>query len=200
MDALARLRPDLVTVPNFSLFADVPRHDNLFNMKRIAIAWLELVFAGIPTALHVNARTDRDWERWAEFIFHQPASQTLSFEFATGAKINGRGIWYVDRLNWLARQVNRPLAIAVRGTLGLESLRRNFEKVFVVDTSAYSKAIRRFRARRDSYSVVRWRRSFTLARQPIDHILQHNVDVCREVYGNPIAAHCQRGNAQEQQN
>ncbi len=37
--SLKSLNPSLVTVPNFSLLSNVPRHDNLANMKRIAIAW-----------------------------------------------------------------------------------------------------------------------------------------------------------------
>src|SRR5207249_4165551 len=51
-----------------SMFLDVPRWDNLHNMKRIALCWSELVSRGLPTSLHLNARTDRDWERWIEFI------------------------------------------------------------------------------------------------------------------------------------
>jgi len=33
------------------------------NMKRIAICWSELASCGIAASLHLNARTDRDWER-----------------------------------------------------------------------------------------------------------------------------------------
>jgi len=49
---------DLITTPNFSLFDDVPRNDNLYNMKRIARVWSEIQNAGVPCALHLNARTD----------------------------------------------------------------------------------------------------------------------------------------------
>jgi hypothetical protein len=41
----------------------VPRLDNLFNMKRIALVWSEIQREGMPCALHLNARTDRDFER-----------------------------------------------------------------------------------------------------------------------------------------
>ncbi len=50
LDDLAALAPALVTTPNFSLFSDKPREDNLYNMKRIAICWHELASRGIPTA------------------------------------------------------------------------------------------------------------------------------------------------------
>src|SRR5258708_7170766 len=35
--ALASIGVDLVTAPNFSIFTDVPRWDNFYNMKRIAL-------------------------------------------------------------------------------------------------------------------------------------------------------------------
>src|SRR5579864_2819248 len=64
IQSIARPKPDLLMGPNFSLFADVPRWTDMHNMKRIAICWQQLSAAGIPTSLHVNARTDHDWERW----------------------------------------------------------------------------------------------------------------------------------------
>src|SRR5262249_725993 len=79
-DRLAALAPALITVPNFSLPLDVIRHDNLHNIKRIALCWSELMLAGIPTALHVNARTDRDWERWVDFILQRKEVKAISFE------------------------------------------------------------------------------------------------------------------------
>ena len=60
---LHSLGVDMVTSPNFSLFTDVTRHDNLHNMKRIALTWAEFMAGGIACALHVNARTDTDSAR-----------------------------------------------------------------------------------------------------------------------------------------
>lgn len=42
IDYIVSLQPSLVTVPNFSLIADVPRYNDLYNIKRQAIAWHEL--------------------------------------------------------------------------------------------------------------------------------------------------------------
>lgn len=83
VESLARLEPALVTTPNFSLLADVPRFDNLHAMKRIALSWHELVCRGIPAALHLNARTDRDWERWTTFVKGRNEVQAVAFEFQT---------------------------------------------------------------------------------------------------------------------
>ncbi|TIQ76607.1 MAG: hypothetical protein E5X39_28735, partial [Mesorhizobium sp.] len=63
---LARLGVALVTAPNYSVLLDVPRTDNLYAMKRILLAWTEVAAAGLRAALHVNARTDHDYHRWAD--------------------------------------------------------------------------------------------------------------------------------------
>ena len=46
MSTLRDLGIALVSVPNFSLFLNVPRPDNLHSMKRIALGWAELMAAG----------------------------------------------------------------------------------------------------------------------------------------------------------
>lgn len=88
IDAIRRLRDlgtALVTTPNFSLFSDQPRWDDLHSMKRIAIVHEEFLHESVPAALHVNARTERGWERWGEYIGQRPEVTHIAFEFATGA-------------------------------------------------------------------------------------------------------------------
>lgn len=80
-EKLARLQPDLITSPNYSLPLNVVRQDNLYNIKRIGIAWNELVSEGIPTSLHVNGRTNKDWENWTDFISQREEIKCISFEF-----------------------------------------------------------------------------------------------------------------------
>ena len=46
LSALADLGIELITAPNYSLFTDVPRHDNMYNIKRIGIAWYEAIDFG----------------------------------------------------------------------------------------------------------------------------------------------------------
>jgi hypothetical protein len=77
-EQLAALRPDLITTPNYSTPLDTPRWDNLHNMKRIAICWSELIQEGVPTSLHLNARTDRDYERWTEFVAGREEVRSVS--------------------------------------------------------------------------------------------------------------------------
>jgi hypothetical protein len=106
---LARLGIDLVTTPNYSLFDDVPRPDNFYNMKRIALIWSEMQREGLACALHLNARTDRDWERWTEFLNAHPEIGHVAFEFATGAGARSRIKWHVAQLCGLTGAVKHPL-------------------------------------------------------------------------------------------
>ena len=60
------------TSPNYSLFIDQPRWDDLHAMKRIAIVHSEMLSEGLPAALHVNGRTDTDFQRWISYIRSRP--------------------------------------------------------------------------------------------------------------------------------
>jgi len=140
--ALKKLEPILVTSPNFSSFCNAPRWDNMFNLKRIAICWNEFVAAGIPTALHMNARTPHDWQRWTKFIKERPDIRSISFEFAT---IKGsRKPWYVRRLLELAKNVDRELQLVIRGGKRyISRLGKIYENVTFLDTDAFMKATMR---------------------------------------------------------
>jgi hypothetical protein len=163
LDDLAALRPALVTTPNFSLFSDKPREDNLYNMKRIAICWQELASRHIPTALHLNARTDHDWRRWREFLIAHPEIGSVAFEFATGAAPKARSRWYLQQLVTLARSVGRGLRLVVRGgRLLLPYLRDHFARVVFIAPDPLMRARKRrmfvFRSGRIFWPKVPFRR------------------------------------------
>jgi hypothetical protein len=166
----------LITPPNFSVLTDVPRTDNLHAMKRILLAWVEMAEAGLPTALHVNARTERDYQRWADLIAARPEIQSIAIEFATGAGRGSRIAWHVARLRQLAADVNRPLRLIVRGgTRALEPLRQSFDAVTVIDTDAFHKTLRRKQAYFTESGELRWRGHPTATGEPLDGLLQQNV-------------------------
>lgn len=170
----------LITSPNFSLFNDVPRHDNLHAMKRIAICWAEIQGAGVPCALHLNGRTNHDWQRWAEFVNHHDEIEWVAFEFATGCGMASRIDWYVAQLKNLAQYVNRPLKLVVRGGLGrLNELRDSFSQVSLIDTSAFLKAQKR-RAGTFDGRKPRWKNAFTQKGEPIDDLLDTNMSAVKE--------------------
>lgn len=166
----------LATPPNFSVLTDVPRTDNLHAMKRIMIAYSEMAQAGLPTALHVNARTQRDYRRWAEVIAKRGEIKCLAVEFATGAGRGSRLDWHIARLRELATFVDRPLRLIVRGGFrGLELLRLSFDAVTMMDTDAFSKTRCRKRAQFTNSGKLVWRSHPTAPGETLDKLLQHNV-------------------------
>jgi len=145
-EMLARLEPALITSPNFSMVLGVVRTDNLYNLKRIGIVWHELASQGINAALHVNARTDWDWERWAIFVKEREEVQSIAFEFATGSAVHEYGLYYVKKLIELADYVGRDLQLVIKG--GLEHvgcLHDKFPNLVFLDSSSFIKTVYRKR-------------------------------------------------------
>lgn len=176
LEQLAALDIALITPPNYSVLTDVPRTDNMHAMKRILMAAVEMMQAGLPTALHVNARTERDYERWAELIAERPEIQCLAFEFATGTGRGERLDWHVAQLSALAARVPQPLGLVVRGGMrALEPLRASFAAVTMIDTAAFTKTRCRQEAQFRPDGKLVWRKHPTLHGAPIDALLQQNV-------------------------
>lgn len=164
-----------ITSPNYSLFSDVPRQDNLYNMKRIALIWSEFQREGLPAALHVNARTNRDWDRWTDFIGLRPEASTLAFEFGTGAGSKTRMDWHVEQLSQLAQRVARPLTLIVRGgSTALTTLRSAFQAVTYIDTAPFVKTQRRQRAILVGTKLM-WQSAPTAPGDSLDELLHVNI-------------------------
>jgi Domain of unknown function (DUF4417) len=175
LDDLATLSPAMVTTPNFSLFSDKPREDNLYNMKRIAICWHELANRGIPTALHLNARTDRDWQRWQDFLIAHPGIGSVAFEFGTGAAPKARARWYLHQLTTLAGAVGRPLQLVVRGGRRLlPELRLSFRQVAFIAPDPLMKARKR-RELIPGNDCPLWRKIIYKAGEKVDQLFLQNL-------------------------
>ena len=180
INSLRSLGVEMVTAPNFSLFTNVTRHDNLHNMKRIALTWAEFMAGGIPCALHVNARTDTDYRRWSDFVAEREDVSLLAFEFTTGTRSPVRGGYHRDQLLALAAQARRPLHLVLRGGRPhLRELTAGFASVSVIDADPYIKTKYRQRAQFRIGADITWRRSPTPKGQPLDALLHHNIEVAR---------------------
>ena len=178
IDAIRGLRElgiAMVTTPNFSLFSDQPRWDDLHSMKRIAIVHEEFLREGLLAALHVNARTERDWERWTEYIARRPEVTHIAFEFGTGAGWTTRIDWYANQLIRLGAAVGRPLHLVLRGgTQILPTLVAAFPNITVLETSVYVKTINRKGASLTAEGGLQWSPSPTAPNEPIDDLLAEN--------------------------
>ena len=194
IQGIGRLGIQLITTPNFSLFNDVPRHDNAYNMKRIALAWSEIQRKGIPCAIHLNARTDHDWNRWLEFLLTHSEIEYVSFEFGTGAGSERRISWYVNKLVELASEVDRPLHLIMRGGLcEIPTLHRAFGAITVIDTSAFIRAQKRRQAAYQN-SKLKWESSHTPSGQPIDELLDTNIAEIQKYINELTFQNCKSDN------
>jgi hypothetical protein len=186
LGALKDLGITLVTTPNYSVLTDVPRTDNLHAMKRILLAWTEMSTAGLLSALHVNGRTEYDYNRWGELIAGRPEIEVLAFEFATGCGRGDRIDWHVAQLCALADRVEHPLAIVIRGGgRRLNVLLQHFAQVSLIETEAFARTIRRRRAYLTEGGRLKWAKFSTAIGAPIDDLLRHNVSLVRSAYEAP---------------
>ena len=175
VENLLELGIKMVTTPNYSLFDDVPRTDNLYNMKRIALTCLELKRWGMPVALHINGRTERDYERWTEFLTEHDELDMLAFEFGTGAGRLTRIEWHAKQLQILAQKVNRPLTLIMRGGLPeYPTLKSAFQAVVFIDTDSFLRAQHRQVGCFDSGKII-WTPRETAIGEPIDNLIIQNV-------------------------
>lgn len=175
---LARLGVELITSPNYSLFTDVPRHDNLRNIKRIGIAWQEIVSAGIPGGLHLNARTVRDYSRFIEFIGERSEVTDLAFEFRTvWRERRNFHVWHLSRLG---RSIDRPLNLTLVGGLRtLKTLAPAFAKVTYIDTHAFMTATHRQRLIEGNDGKLTKVLLRTMPGEPISPLVEDNIRVMR---------------------
>lgn len=183
-DARRRLIRQLVgagisfaTAPNFSLFSDQPRWDDLHSIKRIAIAHQEFLDEGLPCALHINARTETDMKRWAEFVSARPEIQHVAYEFLTGAGWQSRRERHLEWLEQFAQQVGRPLTLVLRGATELvPRLSQVFSEVVVIESTAFMRAMKRQQGLATNRGP-KWQSIPTPVGEPIDDLLFHNIKV-----------------------
>ena len=169
-----------VTSPNFSLFSNTPRWDDLHSMKRIAITWQEVLQAGLPSGLHLNARTNHDWARWSEFIATRPEVNLLAFEFATGAKTPDRMEWFADRLCDLADEVGRAFTLVCRGGAPVIGKLRESYTVCSVDSTSFMKAVKRQRGEHRAKGGIEWQSTRGNGSVSVDELLAHNYSIVTE--------------------
>jgi hypothetical protein len=146
LEQLQQLDIEMITSPNYSLFTDVPRHDNMRNIKRIVVTWNEILRAGIPAALHANARTVRDYNRLLELAADRRELTDFAFEFKTGGAWPKRLSFHAWHLARIGRATLRPLRfVMVGGVSVLPQLARAFNEIVYVDSHAFMKSTYRHR-------------------------------------------------------
>jgi len=180
IQGLHRIGVALVTTPNYSMFTDVPRWNDLHAIKRIALVHHELICEGVAAALHINGRTETDFRRWADFVNIRPEVTHLAYEFTTGTRWAGRREQHVAWLCELANAIKRPLHLIVRGGAEIvPELARAFSVITVLETVSFIKTMMRHRAESNGNSHLRWISEPTSLGAPLDVLFAHNIAVVR---------------------
>lgn len=175
IERLRQIGIALVTAPNFSVFIDHPRTDDLHAMKRIALVFAEFQLGGIACALHAHGRTERDFERWARFICERPEIQILSYEFITGPAAKARRHFHLEQLAMVSKTAERDLDIIIRGKPDvIPFLRQHFRQVTYIESGTFIKTINRQRAERVGNRDLSWATMPTDLGAPVDALFQHN--------------------------
>jgi len=176
---------ELATTPNFSLFTQRPRWDDMHSMKRIALVHSEFLQEGLPCALHVNGRTDRDMERWAEYVRDRDEVSTLAYEFTTGAKWKGRRELHMKWLANIADKASRPLDLIIRGgTASLPELRNHFRSVTLLEATSFMHAMKRKIAIMGNDGKLKWHSHPTPPGQNVDSIVWTNITAARIAFSD----------------
>lgn len=166
----------LITGPNYSMFTDEVRYNDMHAMKRIGKAWQEIVATGVPGAYHLNARTPKDYARLTAFIAERPEVTDVAFEFKTGASWRRRLPFHVEELTQLAARAGRPLSLTMIGGITvLPELAAAFERVIYIDTSAFMNSVYRQRLYLGNDGKMKKYPELTLVGQPIDGLLVENL-------------------------
>ena len=175
-EQMARLGVSLVIGPNYSQFLDVPRTDILFNRKRQLLCLAEFAQCGISVAPHLSAVMPADWAFWTDFLRSQPQLHYVALNLQTGNKDFTEGSKAIDRVQRIQEAIGRPLSlILIGGAQFLDLVTTRFSQFSLIDSEPFARTMRRKLFRPEGKKRV-WLDSWSLVRQPIDHILQQNVD------------------------
>jgi hypothetical protein len=175
-EQIAALGVSLVIGPNYSQFLDVPRTDSLYNRKRQLLCLADLSAAGVSVAPHISAIMPPDWIFWTHFLRTNDQLHYVAVNFQTGNKNWREGRKVIDRLRGLQDDVSRRLSlILVGGAQFIAYASHEIGAFTLIDSEPFAKSHRRRRFRPNG-TKRRWEETWTLTGQPIDHILQANVD------------------------
>lgn len=160
-----------------------------------ALVHAEFLSEGLPAALHVNARTEMDVQRWTDYIGNRPEVTHVAYEFATGTGWAGRREVHASWLADMARAVARPLHLVTRGGFDvLPALADVFARVSLIETSIFMKTVKRRRAVIDGAGSLDWEPAPTPVGAPLDELLAENYQIVetrlRSVAGTSVGGKC----------
>jgi hypothetical protein len=170
-ERLAGLNVEHIVAPNFSLPLEIPRFDNIANIRRSLLCAEEFSRAGMSVIPYVAGVTEHDWNFWEGFLREHVEIKIVAKEFQTGASNNQVADWHIGHLLRLQDRVKRGLHIvAVGGRRHLRNL-IEFSGISVMDSNPFMKTCHRFAL---AASGV-WEEYPTALNEPLDNLLLTNI-------------------------
>lgn len=168
---LSQLSIEHIIAPNFSLPLEIPRFDNIANIKRSLLCAEEFSRAGMSVIPYVAGVTEQDWEFWAGFLRDHQEIAIVAKEFQTGGANITVAKWHIDRLLQLQDRIKRAVhVVAVGGRRHLRKL-SEFAGVTLVNSDPFMKTCHR----QLLTAAGRWEQWPTLPDEPLDDLLRTNV-------------------------
>lgn len=173
---VARLNVSLFIGPNYSHFLDVPRPDLLYNRKRQLLCLAELSQAGVPVAPNLSAVMPADWDFWSGFLRANPHLFHVAVNFQTGYRSRKEGTKAINRVLRIQNEIGRGLSlILVGGGQYVRDVAGRFASFTLIDSQPFKQSVYRKRFRPAGFRR-RWEDTTTLDGEPIDQIMQQNVE------------------------
>lgn len=82
-EQIAKLKFDLVTGINYSVWHEQPHAERLINVKRGLLTFSEMQSYGIPSIPHMYWSGRKDLERWAEWLNNNPQVKLVATDLQT---------------------------------------------------------------------------------------------------------------------
>jgi hypothetical protein len=174
---VARLDASLFIGPNYSHFLNVPRSDLLFNRKRQLLCLAELSKAGVSVAPNLSAVMPADWDFWSAFLRDNPQLAHVAVNFQTGYRSRTEGLKAIERVLRMQDEIGRGLSLVlVGGAQYVRDVAGRFASFTLIDSQPFKQSVYRKLFRPDESRRRRWEDSWTMVGQPIDDIMQQNIE------------------------
>jgi len=173
---VARLNVSLFIGPNYSHFLDVPRSDLLYNRKRQLLCLAELSQAGVSVAPNLSAVMPADWDFWSEFLRVNPQLFHVAVNFQTGYRNRTEGMKAINRVQQIQDEIGRGLSLVlIGGGQYVRDVAGRFASFTLIDSQPFQQSVYR-KLFQPNGNRRAWEDSWTLDGQPIDDIMQRNID------------------------
>jgi hypothetical protein len=165
-----------ITAPNFSSFTNVPRHEMLYNRKRMILVAEAFITVGVPVIPHFHATHHADWAFWTHFLKRQPEVNCFCKEFQTGNSNKERRDSTITAMAQMQKDAGRRLhPIMVAGRVAMRNVAEHFSSFSVVDSEPAMKTIKRRCIVSGPSETPRWTPMKSLPNGSMSRLLDHNI-------------------------